>query len=136
MRVPMEFTWTIDDGAVHDEPQQAGWCSNAWKRASRALSMDKSSESTVDAESEPSPTLADTTTMSMLKVVEREERRSLYLKVRRRFIRNNAIVNEFCFLARVVVVIVPHLLDSKCFLSRAGMLLNDIQDWFYYIFPY
>jgi hypothetical protein len=82
-RVPLEFTWTIDDAVAH-EPEKPGWYSGAWKRASRALRMDKSSESAVDAEPdaepEPSP-LATTTTMSMLKVVEREERRSLYLKL-------------------------------------------------------
>lgn len=111
-RVPLDFTWTIDDAAAQ-EPQTAGWCGDAWKRASRALRMDKSSESAVDAEPQPSPTLSTTTTMSMLKVVEREERRSLYIKVRRRFLGNNTIVNEFCFLDGVVMGLVPHLLDSE-----------------------
>ena len=67
-RVPLDFTWTIDDAAVQ-EPQKTGWCSGAWQRASRALRKDKSA---VDAEPEPSPNLPNTTTMSMLKVVERE----------------------------------------------------------------
>lgn len=111
--MPLDFTWTIDDAAAQ-EPQKVGWCSDAWKRASRALRMDKSSESTVDAEPEPSPTLPTSpSTMSMMKVVEREERRSLYLKVRRPSIGNNAIVDEFCFLAGVVVGFVLNLLDCE-----------------------
>jgi hypothetical protein len=118
-RVPLEFTWTVDDAAAH-EPEKPGWYSGAWQRASRALRMDKSSESAVDAEPdadnaepEPSPNLATTTTMSMLKVVEREERRSLYLKVRRPFIGNNRIANEFGSSAGIVLDLVLYLLDCE-----------------------
>ncbi|KAF8268326.1 hypothetical protein EI94DRAFT_1727948 [Lactarius quietus] len=87
-RVPLEFTWTLDDAAIHElehEPHKARWCGGAWwKRVCRALRRGKSSdgEPSTDAEPEPSPDLSSTNTMgSMLKVAEREERRSLYIKL-------------------------------------------------------
>ncbi|KAH9032715.1 hypothetical protein EDB84DRAFT_1270536 [Lactarius hengduanensis] len=75
-RVPLEYSWTIDP-VNENEPQKTRWGA-WWERACKALHLEKSSEPEEDAEPEQSPNL---TSVSMLKVLEREERRSLYFKL-------------------------------------------------------
>ena len=95
-RVPLEFTWTIDDAAAHEhEPQKTRWCSGAlWKSVCRFLHLRKSGDSATDTEPEQSPNM---TTSSMLKVVEKEEWRSLCVKVRFPFLGNTTKTNVFFF---------------------------------------
>lgn len=75
-RVPLEYSWTIDP-VSENEPQKTRWGA-WWERGCKALHLEKSSEPVEDAEPEQSPNL---TSVSMLKVLEREERRSLYFKL-------------------------------------------------------
>jgi potassium channel subfamily K len=95
-RVPLEFSWTLDDAAANEhESQKTRWCSGTlWKKACRILLLKKSGDPGTDAESEPSSNM---TASSMLKVVEKEEWRSLCVKVRFSFLGNNAKTNVFCF---------------------------------------
>jgi len=140
-RVPLDFTWTMD--AVN-EPQKTRMCGGAWwKSVCRALRLrlEKSGEDVADTPPEPaSPNL---TSVNMLKVLEREERRSLYIKVRRPCLGNNKMANGFCLLARVVVGLVLHLLDCEwsSFWSPLAppslqLLLNDISKIGSFIFSH
>jgi hypothetical protein len=109
-RVPLDFTWTIDYSAAN-EPQKTRVCGGAWwKRVCRALHLGKSGEAAANTQAEPNPNL---TSMSLLKVLEKEERRSLYTKVCQPFLGNNPMAHGFSLIARVVVVIFLHLLDCK-----------------------
>ncbi|KAI9462782.1 voltage-gated potassium channel [Lactarius psammicola] len=77
-RVPLDFTWTIDPV---NEPQKTRVCGGAlWKKMCGALRLrlEKSGEDTEGTPPEPSP---NPTSVNMLKVLEREERRSLYIKL-------------------------------------------------------
>lgn len=95
-RVPLEFTWTIDYSAV-DEPQKTRVCGSAWwKRVSRALRLQKSGEAPADTQPEPSPSF---TSVNLLKTLEREERRSLYNKVRLHILGNNTMANGSSFIS-------------------------------------
>ncbi|KAH9059577.1 hypothetical protein EDB87DRAFT_1684649 [Lactarius vividus] len=76
-RVPLEYSWTIDPVNENETRKTRMW-GVWWERACRALRLEKSSKPVEEAEPEPSPNL---TSVSMLKVLEREERRSLYIKL-------------------------------------------------------
>ncbi len=83
-RVPLDFTWTIDDGPAN-EPEKTRICGGTWwKRIRKALHLERSGEAKEKAQPEPGPGM-DMTSLDMLKLAEREERRSLYTKVRLRF---------------------------------------------------
>ena len=103
--VPLEFSWTLDYGGGNEpqKPRVCGgawwrrvWSSERWKRVCRALRLEKSEsgEDAADTESETSPSLLSS---NLLKVLEGEERRSLYTKVRRPFLGNNTIANGVWF---------------------------------------
>ncbi|KAI9444156.1 voltage-gated potassium channel [Lactarius indigo] len=76
-RVPLEYSWTIDP-VNETEPQKNRIWGAWWERACKALRLEKSGDPVEETEPESSPSL---TSVNMLKVLEREERRSLYFKL-------------------------------------------------------
>lgn len=79
-RVPMDHTWTIDDGRAQDQ-QTGAWGSLWFDRACQALRL----ANTSNTNSTPSSQGDSSEGMSyheMIKTLEKEERLSLYTKVR------------------------------------------------------
>jgi Ion channel len=75
-QVPLDFTWSLDDWThVELQQQRASWISSIWERIRQALLL--------RAQQAPSEELTHQDVMNVLK---RDERRSLYIKVRHRFI--------------------------------------------------
>lgn len=74
-RVPLDFTWTIDDGNGRAQEQENGW----WDRACQALRLANPGDGTPDSQNDSNGRM---TYHEMIKTLEREERRSLYIKVR------------------------------------------------------
>ncbi|KAI0253017.1 hypothetical protein BJV78DRAFT_261016 [Lactifluus subvellereus] len=79
-RVPLDFTWTIDDGGMHAEEQQRclSWCGALWKRTYKALRLTNTGDDVPSAQQESSGKL---TYRDMVNVLKRDERRSLYTKI-------------------------------------------------------
>jgi len=79
-RVPMEYTWTIDDERVQGE-KNGMWVSPSawWDRARQALRLANAGEDTSDPQEDSN---RGVTYQQMVKTLEKEERRSLYVKVR------------------------------------------------------
>jgi Ion channel len=76
-RVPLDYTWTIDDGAMHG--QKSGiWGGAWWDRARQAMSSTNAGDKAPDAQDSD----GKMTQQKMVKVLEKDERRSLYIKVR------------------------------------------------------
>ena len=72
-RVPLEFSWTIDDGGTQEKTGR--WGSEWWDRARQALRL--AGDDTYPREDSN----GGMTYHEMAKTLEREERRSLYIKV-------------------------------------------------------
>jgi potassium channel subfamily K, other eukaryote len=71
-RVPLDFTWTLDDGTRPEHQRRcASWIGALWERIRQALRHSS-------AQQAPSEEL---TYQDMMKVLKRDERRSLYTKV-------------------------------------------------------
>jgi Ion channel len=77
-RVPMDFTWTIDDGAMQQR-KSGMWAGEWWDRARRALHPANAGDGSPSSQEDSSGNM---TSQEMVKVLQREERRSLYIKVR------------------------------------------------------
>jgi hypothetical protein len=77
-RVPMEFTWTIDEGRTQEEKNEM-WGSVWWDRARKALRLANKGDGTSDPHEDPNGGM---TYQEMVKTLEGDERRSLYTKVR------------------------------------------------------
>ena len=76
-RVPLEFSWTIDDGGMQEQTN-GQWVGAWWDRARHVLRLENA-----DNTSEPQEDLSGGMTyQEMAKSLEKEERRSLYVKVR------------------------------------------------------
>lgn len=77
-RVPMDHTWTIDDGRAQDQ-QTGAWGSLWFDRARQALHLaNKSSNSTPASQAD---SIEGMSYHEMIKTLEKEERLSLYTKV-------------------------------------------------------
>ena len=77
-RVPMDFTWTIDDGAMHE--RKSGIAGGAWwDRAWHALQPANAGDNVPKSQGDSGENM---TYQEMIKALERDERRSLYIKVR------------------------------------------------------
>jgi hypothetical protein len=74
-RVPMDFTWTIDDGGTQTNGQ---WVGAWWDRARQALRLENANNASEPQEDSN----GGMTYREMAKTLEKEERRSLYIKVR------------------------------------------------------
>lgn len=74
-RVPLDFTWTIDA----QEEQNGNWGNVWWDRACQALRLANAGDGTPNSQEDSN---ARMTYHEMIKTLEREERRSLYTKVR------------------------------------------------------
>jgi potassium channel subfamily K, other eukaryote len=74
-RVPLEFSWTIDDGGTQEKTGR--WGSEWWDRARQALRLANAGDDTYPREDSN----GGMTYQEMTKTLEREERRSLYVKV-------------------------------------------------------
>jgi potassium channel subfamily K len=76
-RVPMDYTWTIDDGGMHEQTN-GKWHSEWWDRARQILRLESA-----DNTSEPQEdSNGGMTYQQITKTLEKEERRLLYIKVR------------------------------------------------------
>ena len=76
-RVPLDFTWTIDDGGMQ-ERTNGQWGGAWWDRARQVLHLENA-----DGTSRPQEdSNGGMTYQQMAKTLEKEERRSLYVKVR------------------------------------------------------
>ncbi|KAI0000703.1 hypothetical protein BJV74DRAFT_882769 [Russula compacta] len=73
-RVPMDLTWTIDDGRVQESK---GW-GELWDRACQMLRLANADEDAPISQKDPSENL---TYHEMVKILEKEERLSLYTKL-------------------------------------------------------
>jgi voltage-gated potassium channel Kch len=73
-RVPLEFSWTIDDGGTQEKTGR--WGSEWWDRARQALRL--ANDGTSYPQEDPNGGM---TYQEMVKTLEREERRSLYVKL-------------------------------------------------------
>jgi potassium channel subfamily K, other eukaryote len=78
-RVPLDFTWSLDDWThVELQQQRASWIGTLWERIRQALRL----------RAQPAPS-EELTYQDMMKVLKRDERRSLYMKVRHLFLCNH-----------------------------------------------
>ncbi len=77
-RVPMDFTWTIDDGGMQEQTD-GRWVGGWWDRARQTLHLAGASDDTSAPRGDSNGGM---TYQMMVKTLEREERRSLYIKVR------------------------------------------------------
>lgn len=75
-RVPMEYTWTIDDGGVQEETN-GQWVGAWWDRACQVLRL----ENADGASEPPEDSNGGMTYQEMAKTLEKEERRMLYIKL-------------------------------------------------------
>jgi hypothetical protein len=118
-RVPLEFTWSIDDGDMHAEEQQQclSWCDALWKRTRKALCLTNASDGVPNAQHGSSGELMY---RDMLEVLKRDELLSLYTKVRHLFFWDNTTANGPVLLDWTGVCLVLHLLDSKLFPASAS----------------
>lgn len=76
-RVPMDFTWTIDDGRMQGQ-EGKGWGS-LWDKACQMLRLANADDDAPIPQKDQSENL---TYHEMVKILEKEERLSLYIKVR------------------------------------------------------
>ncbi|KAI9507850.1 voltage-gated potassium channel [Russula earlei] len=76
-RVPMDITWTIDDGGLQ-EHRNGNWSSAWWERARHALHLANAGDASSVPQGDPFPSM---TAQEMIKDIERDERRSLYTKL-------------------------------------------------------
>jgi potassium channel subfamily K len=78
-RVPLDYSWTIDDGTMHVR-KSGTWNRTCewWEGTCEALRLKKTGSRT-SGQTDPSD---DMSYQQMIKVLEKEERRSLYTKVR------------------------------------------------------
>jgi hypothetical protein len=108
-RVPMDFTWTIDDGGMQEQTN-GKWVGAWWDRARRLLRLENA-----DDTSEPQEDSNDGMTyQEMAKTLEKEERRLLYIKVRYSLLEDAlARVKGSLMLAWSCVGHVLHFLDCK-----------------------
>lgn len=74
-RVPLDYTWTIDA----QEEQNGTWGNVWWDRACQALRLANTGDGTPNSQEDSNGRM---TYHEMIKTLEREERRSLYTKVR------------------------------------------------------
>jgi hypothetical protein len=94
-RVPLDFTWTIDDGGMHADGQRGSWSGVLWRKTRKVLRLVNADHSVQSAQQESSGGMTDQDIRGVLK---REERRSLYTKVRHlSSVINNTGVNESVF---------------------------------------
>ena len=109
-RVPLDFTWTIDDGGMQEETN-GNWAGAWWDRARQVLRL-----ANADDKSEPQDSNGGMTYQEMAKTLEKEERRSLYIKVRY-FLLEGALtrVKGSLMSAWSCVGLVLRLLDCKWF---------------------
>jgi hypothetical protein len=77
-RVPMDYTWTIDDGGVQEQTS-GQWAGAWWDRARHALRLENADGSTSGPQEDLNSGM---TYQEMAKTLEKEERRLLYVKVR------------------------------------------------------
>jgi hypothetical protein len=77
-RVPMDFTWTIDDSGMY-EPKSGFQVGQWWDRACQTLRLASGGDGTSNSQEHPSGGM---TYQEAIKVLARDERRSLYTKVR------------------------------------------------------
>lgn len=76
-RVPLDFTWTIDDGGMQEETN-GQWAGAWWDRARQVLRLENA-----DGTSGPQEDMnGGMSYQDMAKTLQKEERRSLYTKVR------------------------------------------------------
>ena len=76
-RVPMDYTWTIDDDGMQEQTD-GQWAGAWWDRARQVLRLENA-----DGTSEPQEdSNGGMSYQEMTKTLEKEERRSLYIKVR------------------------------------------------------
>jgi hypothetical protein len=109
-RVPMEFTWTIDEGRTQEE-KNGMWGSVWWDRARRALRLANAGHGTSDPNEDSNGGM---TYQEMVKTLEGDERRSLYTKVRYPFLEDApTMANLLLMSAWAFVGHVLHLLDSE-----------------------
>jgi potassium channel subfamily K len=76
-RVPMDYTWTIDDGGTQEQTN-GQWAGAWWDRARQVLRLENA-DGTSDPQEDSN---CGMTYQDMAKTLEKEERRSLYIKVR------------------------------------------------------
>jgi potassium channel subfamily K len=76
-RVPMDYTWTIDDGGMQEQTN-GQWAGAWWDRARQVLRLENA-DGTSDPQEDSNGGM---TYQEMAKTLEKEERRSLYIKVR------------------------------------------------------
>jgi len=76
-RVPMEFTWTIDEGRTHED-ENGKWGSAWWDRARQALHLENAGDGTSHPQDDANE---GKTYHEMVKTLEGDERRALYTKV-------------------------------------------------------
>jgi potassium channel subfamily K len=76
-RVPMDLTWTIDDSGLQEETN-GKWVSEWWERARQVLRLENADNTTETQEDSN----GGMTYQEIAKTLEKEERRSLYIKVR------------------------------------------------------
>jgi len=107
----MEFTWTIDDGGMQEQTN-GQWVGAWWDRARQVLRLENA-----DGTSEPQEdSNGGMTYQEMAKTLEKEERRSLYIKVRYSLLGDAlARVNQSLMSAESCVGYVLRLLDCKQF---------------------
>jgi hypothetical protein len=110
-RVPMDFTWTIDDGGMQGQTN-GEWVGAWWDRARQLLRLENA-DGTSEAQDDSNGGM---TYQQMVKTLEKEERRSLYIKVRY-FLLEGALarVNGPLLSAWSCVGLVLRLLDCKWF---------------------
>lgn len=78
-RVPLDFTWTIDDGGTQEQGETNGkWVGAWWDRALHVLRLANADDTSGPQEGSN----GGMTYQEMAKTLEKEERRSLYIKVR------------------------------------------------------
>lgn len=110
-RVPMDYTWTIDDGGTQ-ERTNGQWGGAWWDRARQVLHLENA-----DGTSGPQEDLnGGMTYQQMAKTLEKEERRSLYIKVRYSLLEGALVrVKRSLISDGSCVVLVLRLLDCKSF---------------------
>jgi Ion channel len=109
-RVPLDFTWTIEDDGMHGAEQCKSWGSSLWERTREVLRLANAGGGVPSAQQGSGGEL---TYQDMVKVLKKDERRSLYIKVRHLFLCNNSEANKSILLDWTGVDPVPHLLDRE-----------------------
>jgi hypothetical protein len=77
-RVPLDSVWTVDDGRMHEE-KSGTRCGAWWNRARQALHLANAEDGSPISQEDLSGSM---TYQETVKVHERDERRSWYIKVR------------------------------------------------------